>query len=76
MTRTVWRNADRSVESWLGRAQLLMDLSGGHWWNVTTNVTRESVREPFTLPGASVPAGTYWALDLFSRFELSRARTL
>jgi len=76
VTRSFWRNADGSVESWLGRAQLLMDLSGGHWWNVTTNVTRESVREAFTLPGATVPTGTYWAIDLFTRLESSRARTL
>lgn len=76
VTRSFWRNEDRSVESWLGRLQLLMDLSGGHWWNVTTNLTREDVRTGFDLPGATVSPGTFWNLDLFTRFESSRARTL
>jgi hypothetical protein len=74
VTRTFWRNADGSVESWLGRGQFLADLSGGHWLNATVNVTREGVAEAFDLPGATVGPGIYRGADLFSRFELSRAR--
>lgn len=76
VTRTFWRNGDGSVESWLGRAQFLADLSGGHWFNVTVNVTRERVAEAFELPGAAVGRGVYWGADLFTRFEASRARAL
>jgi len=76
VTRAFWRNVDASVESWLGRVQLLMDLNGGHWANATLNVTREDVDERFALPGATVGRGSYWGANLFGRLETSRARTV
>jgi hypothetical protein len=76
VTRSFWRHADGAVDSWLGRLQLLADLNGGHWFNLTGNLTRENVAQAFELPGASVPSGVFWGANVFSRLELSRARTV
>ena len=76
VTRSFWRNEDGSLESWLGRLQFLTDLAGGHWFNLTGNLTREDVADGFELPGAVVESGTYWGANLFSLLDLNRARTL
>ena len=76
MARVYTRNQDHSVESALGRAQIMTDFKAGHWFNLAFNLTREDVADAFTLPGADVPAGTYQGANLFTRCEMSRAHAL
>ena len=71
--RVFTRNQDRSLESGLARARFMLDLKGGHFFNLALNFTREDVGEAFTLPGADVPEGTYDGVDVFTLFRMSRA---
>ncbi|MEJ2205681.1 MAG: hypothetical protein P8170_16405, partial [Gemmatimonadota bacterium] len=77
---TTWRlftrTRDRSVESALARARVMIDFKAGHWFNFAFNAFREDVAEAFSLPGADIPAGAHDGMDIFTRFEMSRGRDL
>lgn len=72
-TRAYVRGSDDRLESGLLRARGWMNLRGGHFVNLAINRTREDVEAPFSLPGATVPAGTYDNLDAYFLFRMSES---
>jgi hypothetical protein len=73
--RAYRRNRDGALESGLLRGQMVLNLRGGHWFNLALNGTHENVDRGFDLPGGRVEQGVYRGGDVFARLELSRART-
>jgi hypothetical protein len=72
-TRAYWSSADGRFESGLQRFRAQMLFSNGLFWNTAVNLTHETLGEPLDLPGATVPAGTYRGVDVFTSVWLNEA---
>jgi hypothetical protein len=75
-TRGYWRSADASVESALHRLRTQLFFRNGFFWNTALNLTYEHLDAPLALPGATVPAGGYRGVDLFTNVDLPRSMRL
>lgn len=72
-TRSYWRTGDGSLESALQRLRAQFTFRSGLFWNTALNFTFESLQDTLTLPGASVPAGRYHGIDVFTFVDLPRS---
>jgi hypothetical protein len=72
-TRSYWRTGDGSLESALQRLRAQFTFRSGLFWNTALNFTFESLQDALTLPGASVPAGRYHGVDVFTFVDLPRS---
>lgn len=73
-TQGYWRTGDGSLEAALQRFRTQVTFRNGLFWNLAVNLFVEDLARPLELPGATVPAGRYRAVDVYTNVFLNEAQ--